>query len=149
LHEQHAGEATCDLNSGNIIMEVSQGGCHEMCTAQHEAVHKKDMEPCCKKGAKAYKAAAKDDAKETVFSKMKDWGEYNRDYFEQRGYAASVTCADDQYTNVLQCTKADPDKPAPQCCGAIHEYLRKMRSMKAHYENNLSQKKVKQKSCPY
>lgn len=136
-----AGEATCNIESGDVDTEVNTRNCTSECTEQHEATHKKDMGPCCQRAAKAYKAAQSDEAKERIVERMKQWGKTNRDYFEYRGYNASVVCGQKLY-DTKQCTSDSP--PDKLCCGVLHEYNRKMLSLRAHYEPN----KDKHTNCP-
>jgi len=136
-----AGEATCDIESGDVITEVNTRNCTKECTGQHEAKHKQDMGPCCQRAAKAYQAAKSDEAKERIVERMKQWGKTNRDYFEYRGYNASVVCGQKLY-DTKQCTSDSP--PDKTCCDVLHEYNRKMLSLRAYYEPN----KDKHTGCP-
>jgi hypothetical protein len=138
----NAGEATCDIETGQMTGETSTSNCTSPCTARHEAKHVADVGPCCQKAAKAYKKATTDEAKQGVSDKAKKWGEDNRPYLECRAYTESVACAEEK-KKTQKCDDKEPSDPG--CCSLLGAYRRKMLSMKSYY----CDPKPKSTACPF
>ncbi len=96
LHQSTSGETGCDVSVGTPNASIhSLSPCTKPCTERHEAVHVRDLSPCCKAANKAYTAAKTDDKKTAVQDKMGQWILSNDDYFECRAYGESVRCAEE------------------------------------------------------
>ena len=91
------GETGCDVSTGKTVTTIHEPPpCYRHCVERHEAVHARDIAPCCTRANAAYKAAKTDDAKSAVEDKFAKWiKEDNVDWLECRGYTESAKCADE------------------------------------------------------
>src|SRR5579864_8263636 len=88
------GETGCDVTTGKPVTTIHEPpACYRHCVARHEAVHAKDITPCCTRANAAYKAAQSDDAKTAVEEKFAKWIKVdNVDFLECRAYTESAKC---------------------------------------------------------
>jgi hypothetical protein len=88
------GETGCDVTTGSTVTTIHQPpACYRHCVERHEAVHARDITPCCTRANAAHRAAKSEDAKTAVQDKFAKWiKEDNVDYLECRGYTESAKC---------------------------------------------------------
>jgi hypothetical protein len=114
LQDGNAGETRCDVSVGTPSSAInSPSPCYEPCTRRHEAVHVRDLSPCCTKANQAYKAATTDDKKQAVQDKMNQWVLDNVNYLECNGYTESVRCADEFLTANCSAPKPQSSTESP------------------------------------
>lgn len=94
------GETGCDLSTGKTLTTMHEPpACYRHCVERHEAVHARDIAPCCARAGAAYKTAKTDDAKSAIEDKFVKWmKEENVDWLECRGYTESAKCGQ-EYVN--------------------------------------------------
>jgi hypothetical protein len=92
------GETGCDASTGKPYTIIHDPpACYRACVERHEAVHRKDLDPCCQRAGTAYKAAKNDEEKKRVQDKFDNWmkTEQNEHFLECRAYAESARCGNE------------------------------------------------------
>lgn len=131
LWDTLTGKTGCTLPGGTPFSTLLTTKCTVGCTAQHEAVHFTDIAPCCAKAGVAHAKAADDEAKAAVEASFGAWLKLkpNENWFENRAYEKSVSCAD----KALAAKKCWTDKMAPkdrECCKDTVHYRRSSESQR-------------------
>lgn len=89
------GETGCDTSTGTTVTTIHDPpACYRHCVDRHEAVHARDIGPCCKRANVASKTAKSDDDKQAVQDKFEKWltVDSNVDWLECRAYKESAKC---------------------------------------------------------
>jgi hypothetical protein len=122
------GTTTCVFPGGTASSNVTNSECSSPCTTRHEGVHAGDISPCCASAGTAYRAATTDADRESVRTRFFGWLGSNRAWFECRGYAESVRCADELLA-AKNCNNPAPADAA--CCSHLASYRSSMESSRA------------------
>jgi hypothetical protein len=110
------GATGCDVSVGTPDTTIfNPPPCTRHCTERHEALHSRDLAPCCKRAKKAYDAAKTDEAKEAAQDKFNKWGQANEDFLECRAYAESTRCGEEFLK--ANCEKASAQIPEADPAG--------------------------------
>jgi len=105
------GGTGCDASTGKTVTNIyDPPPCYRHCVVRHEAVHARDIKPCCARAGVAYKAAKSDDARQAVQDKFDKWMLSNEDYLECRAYTESAKCG--QQSHEETCVKKKQDAGA-------------------------------------
>lgn len=137
------GTTTCVFPGGTASVTISNSGCSRPCTVRHEGVHASDIGPCCTAAGAAYRAATTDSDRNSVRSRFFGWMSSNRNWFECRGYAESVRCADEMIT-AKNC--ASPAAADAACCSDLTSYRA---SMEASRVSNCASAGAALSACPF
>jgi hypothetical protein len=87
------GGTGCDASTGKSVTTIyNPPPCYRHCVERHEAVHARDIAPCCARSNAAYKAAKSDDERDAVQDKINRWVSSNEDFLECRAYTESAKC---------------------------------------------------------
>jgi hypothetical protein len=77
------GGTGCDASAGKTVTTIyDPPACYRHCVERHEAVHARDIAPCCTRANSAYKAAKSDDDRQKVQDKFDQWMLSNQDCLE-------------------------------------------------------------------
>jgi len=88
------GTTECNLATGTPDVKPVPNTCCSPCFGNsvdlHEAVHARDIAPCCQKASQAYKAAQDPGKKAAIEQTWHQWKHANRDWLECRAYTESL-----------------------------------------------------------
>jgi hypothetical protein len=107
------GGTGCDASTGKTVTTIyDPPPCYRHCVERHEAVHARDIAPCCTRANVAYKAAKSDDDRQAVQDKFDNWMLSNEDWLECRAYTESAKCGKEYVDQ--NCGRKKQDAGAPQ-----------------------------------
>ncbi len=84
-------ESNCFDGAGYIITKIDNDCCTRPCTVEHESIHVRDLDACCRAYHRARKADGADEA--TVTATYQKWRDVARKVSECRAYSNDITCA--------------------------------------------------------
>ena len=84
-------ESNCFDGAGYIITKIDNDCCTRPCTVEHESIHVRDLNQCCKAFHRARKADGADAA--AVTATYQNWLNVARKVSECRAYSNDITCA--------------------------------------------------------
>ena len=102
------GGTGCDTSTGKTVTNIyDPPACYRHCVERHEAVHARDIAPCCTRANTAYKAAKSDADKQVVQDKFDRWMLSNQHWLECRAYTESAKCGQEYVENNCRPKKED------------------------------------------
>ncbi len=106
------GGTGCDASTGKTVTTIyDPPPCYRHCVERHEAVHARDIAPCCARANLAYKAAKSDDDRQAVQDKFDHWMLSNQDFLECRAYTESAKCGQEYVDKNCGPKKQDAGSP--------------------------------------
>jgi len=92
------GGTGCNASTGATVTNIyDPPPCYRHCVVRHEAVHARDIAPCCTRANTAYKAAKTDEARKAAQDKFDNWMLSNQDWLECRAYTESARCGEQSH----------------------------------------------------